>query len=95
MKRTVAGSFSWLLLVLISASGASAAGKRPMTVDDLFRFRRVADPQMSPDGNTVAYVVTTVDLAGNKTSSALWLAPTGNGAPRQFTSTTKKDRHPR
>jgi dipeptidyl aminopeptidase/acylaminoacyl peptidase len=66
-----------------------------MTVDDLFRFRRVADPQMSPDGNTVAYVVTTVDLPGNRTTSGLWLVPTGGGSPRQLTNAGKKDRHPR
>ena len=33
-----------------------------MKVDDLFRFKRVSDPQISPDGKHVAYVVTTVDL---------------------------------
>jgi dipeptidyl aminopeptidase/acylaminoacyl peptidase len=66
-----------------------------MTVDDLFRFRRVADPQISPDGKTVVYVVTTVDLAGNKTSSNLWLASSDGGWRRQFTTAPKKDRHPR
>ena len=34
-----------------------------MTVDDLFRFKRVSDPQISPDGKPVVYVVGTVDLA--------------------------------
>jgi dipeptidyl aminopeptidase/acylaminoacyl peptidase len=73
-----------------------AAEKRAMTIDDLFRFRRVADPQISPDGSQVVYVVTTItDAAANKTQSNLWLAAT-NGAPaRQFTATEKKDAHPR
>jgi dipeptidyl aminopeptidase/acylaminoacyl peptidase len=66
-----------------------------MTVDDLFRFHRVADPQISPDGKTVVYVVTTVDLAGNKTSSHLWLAASGGDWRRQLTTAPKKDRHPR
>ena len=65
-----------------------------MTVEDLFHFKRVADPQISPDGKTVAYVVGTVDLAGNKTSSSIWLAPTDGGEPRPLTNTPKKDRHP-
>jgi dipeptidyl aminopeptidase/acylaminoacyl peptidase len=73
-----------------------AADKRPMTVEDLFRFQRVSDPQISPDGKWVAYVVGTVDLAGNKTSSSIWLTPAGKqGEPRQLTNTTKKDSHPR
>jgi dipeptidyl aminopeptidase/acylaminoacyl peptidase len=73
-----------------------AEGKRPMTVEDLFAFKRIADPQVSPDGKLVAYVVTTVDLPANKTSSSIWLAPTDKGEPRQLTNVPgKKDRHPR
>jgi dipeptidyl aminopeptidase/acylaminoacyl peptidase len=83
------------LLAVLTPAGIQAVGKRPMKVDDLFRFQRVTDPQISPDGKTVAYVVTTADLAGNKTSSSIWLAPTANGKPRQFTHSAKKDRHPR
>jgi dipeptidyl aminopeptidase/acylaminoacyl peptidase len=73
-----------------------AEGKRPMTLDDLFAFKRVADPQVSPDGKLVAYAVTTVDLSANKSSSAIWLAPTAGGEPRVLTNAPgKKDRHPR
>lgn len=74
-----------------------AAEKRPMTVDDLFRFQRVSDPQVSPDGRQVVYVVSVItDPAKNKSHSNLWLADTdGKSPPRQLTSTDKKDRHPR
>ena len=61
----------------------------------MFQFKRLADPQISPDGKLVAYVVGAVDLEANSSSSTIWLAPTGGGAPRQVTTTTKKDRHPR
>jgi dipeptidyl aminopeptidase/acylaminoacyl peptidase len=67
-----------------------------MEIDDLFRLRRVSDPQISPDGAHVAYVVTTVDLAANSTSATIWVGPTsGKEEPRQLTNTPKKDRHPR
>ena len=33
---------------------------RPMTPDDLTRIRFVSDPQVSPDGSRVAFVVTTL-----------------------------------
>src|SRR5216683_8147593 len=92
MKRI--GSFI-IGLVLLLPSNIRAAEKRPMTVDDLFRFQRVADPQISPDGKMVAYVMTTVDLPGNKSSSSIWLASTSDGKPRALTNTTKKDSHPR
>jgi dipeptidyl aminopeptidase/acylaminoacyl peptidase len=92
MKRTTI--LFTLVACLLPARAASATG-RPMTVDDLFKFKRVADPQISPDGKSVVYTLTTVDLAGNKTTSALWLAPVDGGRPRAFTTAGKKDSHPR
>jgi dipeptidyl aminopeptidase/acylaminoacyl peptidase len=83
-------------VAFLAMTGPAAAAKRPMKLDDLFAFKRVSDPQVSPDGSLVVYVVTTVDLPGNKTISNLWLAATdGKTPPRQLTTTEKKDRHPR
>ena len=68
-----------------------------MKIDDLFAFKRVSDPQVSPDGKQVVYVIGTVDLAANKSASALWIAASdGKSAPRQLTNAAgKKDSHPR
>lgn len=89
--------FAGLFVVLAPAFLWAETKKRPMVLEDLFRFKRVADPQISPDGKTIAYVVTTVDLTGNRTSSNIWLstADPGRKKPRQQTTATKKDRHPR
>src|SRR5438132_661811 len=35
------------------------AGRRPVTAQDLTRLRGVSDPQISPDGRRVAFVMTT------------------------------------
>src|SRR5215212_7924819 len=85
-----------VVLFVLAAAPASAADKRrPMKLEDLYKFKRVSDPEISPDGKLVAYAVTDVDLEGNTSASALWLAPAdGKGKPRQLT-TNKKDRHPR
>jgi dipeptidyl aminopeptidase/acylaminoacyl peptidase len=83
------------LVAALTPTAVLADGKRPLRLDDLFRFRRVSDPQLSPDGKTVAYVLATVDLDKNSSSSAIWLAPTEKGEPREFTATPKKDKHPR
>jgi dipeptidyl aminopeptidase/acylaminoacyl peptidase len=66
-----------------------------MELEDMFRVKRVSDPQVSPDGKWVAYVVTEVDKANNKTNSDIWLIPASGGAPRKLTDTPKHDRHPR
>src|SRR5262245_37060587 len=78
----------FLIALLVSAAPAPAADtKRPMTVEDLFKFKRVSDPQISPDGKQVVYVVGTVDMEANKIPSSLWLAATdGKGEPRQLTN---------
>jgi dipeptidyl aminopeptidase/acylaminoacyl peptidase len=91
-----------VLVVLGTLAGAARLTaaepkKRPMQIDDLFQFKRVADPQLSPDGKLVAYQVTTVDLEGNKTSTAIWVAAAdGQTPPRPLTNPEgKSDKHPR
>lgn len=85
-----------LSAALLMSTPLLADETRPMTIDDLFAFKRVSDPQVSPDGKLVVYVITSVDLPGNKSSSNLWLQATDRKTPaRQLTTTTKKDRHPR
>src|SRR6266850_8262583 len=85
-----------IFFVLAAPASAQPVQKRAMTVDDLFKFKRVSDPQISPDGEWVVYTVATVeDVATNKVSSNLWLASTDGKTRRQLTTTTKKDRQPR
>jgi dipeptidyl aminopeptidase/acylaminoacyl peptidase len=80
----------------LTLSGPALADKRPMAVPDLFAFKRVADPQISPDGRQVAYQVGSVDLSANKATTNIWVAATdGKTPPRRLTASTKSDRHPR
>src|SRR5262245_63418470 len=83
--------------VLLLVASSPAADKRPMKLDDLYKFKRVAAPQISPDGRTVAYQVTTVDLGANKSTTAIWIAPAdGKGMNKQITDPKgKKDSNPR
>src|SRR5437588_8336300 len=82
--------FGWLC-----GSRSVAAEQRSMKLDDLFLIRRVADPQISPDGQWVAYTVTEVDKADNTTQSDIWLVPLAGGEPRRLAASPKQDRHPR
>ncbi|QEL14117.1 dipeptidyl-peptidase 5 [Limnoglobus roseus] len=86
-----------LLLTVLAMTQSADAAKRPMTLDDLFKFKRVAEPQISPDGKQVVYQVGEIlDVATNKKQTHLWLAATdGKTTPRQITSSGKADTHPR
>jgi len=68
---------------------------RPIEVDDLFKVHRVSDPQVSPDGQWVAYVLTLVDKAENRSNSDIWIVSTKGGDSKQLTQSPKQDRHPR
>ena len=84
------------LITILGMTATVATAARPMQVDDLFKFLRVSDAQISPDGFWIAYVVTKVDLDANKSSSNLWLADVaGKNPPKRLTFTDKKDKHPR
>jgi dipeptidyl aminopeptidase/acylaminoacyl peptidase len=65
-----------------------------MTVDDLYQFIKIEDPQVSPDGEWIAYVRVTIDKMENTYRRSIWLVPTGEGEPRQLTR-GKADMSPR
>jgi len=70
--------------------------KHLIAIDDLFQIKLVSDPQISPDGKTIAFVQTTPDLESDKYHSHIWLVPAdGSAPPRQFTFGESKDRAPR
>jgi len=69
--------------------------RRPIEADDVLRIAVVDEPRISPDGRSVAFVVTTVDRDANEYRSAIWLADVDGGEPRQFTGGESRDRAPR
>lgn len=70
--------------------------RRGITAEDYYSFEFLGDPQLSPDGKWVAYVVTTIDQRQNRRVSNIWLAATdGSRPPRQFTSSPQSSNSPR
>ena len=75
---------------------AASDTKRRVTPEDLYRYRLVSDPQVSPDGRVVAYVQTRLRKKQNDYASNIWLVPTdGSSEPRRFTGSDKRDMSPR
>ena len=69
------------------------AAKR-MTVEDLWKIQRVAQPTLSPDGAQACVSVTAYDMEENKGRSSLWILSTFGGEPRRLTSAGEKDGEP-
>ena len=62
-----------------------AAQKASLDVQALFKIARIMEPQLSPDGKSVAFTVQTVDLDQNSKPKQIFLVPTEGGTPRQIT----------
>jgi dipeptidyl aminopeptidase/acylaminoacyl peptidase len=66
---------------------------KPAAIADLVEL---SDPRVSPDGTTIAFVVTTVDLPGNAYRSAVWVAGIDDAFPAcPFTEGERRERTPR
>jgi len=66
-----------------------------MTARDLTRIRFLSDPQASPDGRTVAFVVTMLSEEKDEYLSNIWLVDGAGGEPRRFTTGPRRDTAPR
>jgi dipeptidyl aminopeptidase/acylaminoacyl peptidase len=64
----------WCLTLCAAGAHASSAPEpRVLAPDDYYHFVEVSDPQLSPDGSTVAYVVTRNDRESDAAKGAIWL----------------------
>src|SRR5262245_61394692 len=64
-------SAAFVVMTCVTVSAASAQ-TRGVTAEDYFAFETLSDPQFSPDGSTIAFVVTRVDQAQNRRRSEIW-----------------------
>src|SRR5215471_2499537 len=85
--------FQYIALALVALAAPvpgrdvrSGQNYKPFTISDLVSVRRVADPQISPDGRWVAYTIGDTDKAANKRTAQVYIISVEGGSPRQLTS---------
>lgn len=69
--------------------------RRPVVPSDLTRLKGVSDPQISPDGRRVAFVVATASEERDEYLSNVWTVDVDGGEPRRFTTGPTRDHAPR
>jgi len=74
---------------------AARAAPHPLGVRDLVALERVSDPQLSPDGTRLAFVVRTTDLEANRGRTHVWLAAADGTGLRQATAGPEGESTPR
>ncbi|HEV2237140.1 MAG TPA: hypothetical protein VGR57_10810, partial [Ktedonobacterales bacterium] len=59
---------------------------RPLTAEDLYRIEFAENPQITPDGTHIAYVVVAFDRPSYEYRRTIWVVETATGVTRQFTA---------
>ncbi len=83
------------LLAATPPGGAAAQQDRLFTIEDALGMARVSDPQLSPDGSLVAYVVSRTDLEANEHRSRVHIVPFEGGDARPLTRADRSASQPR
>lgn len=83
----------WLLVLL--AVGSLFAQRPNFDVQALLKIARIGDPQISPDGRTVAFTVQTIDLENNRKPRHIYVVPITGGTPRRLTEAGNLNDRPR
>ncbi|HWE48873.1 MAG TPA: S9 family peptidase [Bryobacteraceae bacterium] len=83
-------SAAWLVLALLP--GSLFAQKLPFDPNGLLKIQRIGDPQISPDGKTVAFSVVTPDVGANKSVHSVWTVPLAGGSPVKLTDNADRPR---
>ncbi len=86
---------SVLLALLMSAPAAAQSTKRPLNADDIFNINEVRDPQRSPDGKWVAYVVSRAIKDTDKNDNDIWMVSWDGAQQIQLTFSAESESTPR
>ena len=85
-----------LLATGLTVTAAGQGSRRAMTIEDQIVAPRVADPQLSPDGRTVLFVLTTTDGKTGRRNADIYSVPAdGSGEAKAFISGDRSESTPR
>ena len=76
-------------------SAVSSVQTHPFSVQDMLAMDRLSDPQVSPNGKWIVFVLRQTDLEANKGRTDLWLVGADGTGLRRLTSHPEEDSNPR
>ena len=92
MTRRV--GFCWLALALAPLA-LRAQNRAPFDAQAMMKLKRIAEPQVSPDGKWVAFTVMTIDVAANTRPRHIWIVGTDGTGLKQLTTEGNRNERPR
>ncbi|MDZ7644611.1 MAG: DPP IV N-terminal domain-containing protein [Woeseiaceae bacterium] len=84
-----------MLFGLLAWSAGALAAPKALQNTDVFDLEIAADPRVSPDGETVAYVRRSMDIMTDSTRASVWLVDSDGGNHRPLLSGTDSYNSPR
>jgi len=90
--------YSFLLILFIMAGLVFPAGldrNHPFSIHDMLAMDRISDPQVSPDGKWIVFVLRKTDLEANKGLTDLWVVGADGTNLHRLTSHKAADSNPR
>ena len=80
---------------LRAQAAAPTAAARPLRPTDIYRLRNVGAGRISPDGQWVAYTVTTVDSARDRSDSDVWMVHWDGSRTLKMAGSPESESNPR
>jgi dipeptidyl aminopeptidase/acylaminoacyl peptidase len=85
----------FFLCLLTGTVMAQTPAKRPIAPSDILRLQNITDPQVSPDGQWVAYSLSSVDKDKDKRNLDVWMISWDSKQSVQLTSSPDGESSPR
>ncbi len=86
----------FILHITVAVCASAPAGQtHPFSVHDMLAMDRISDPQISPDGRRIVFVLRKTDLEANRGRTDLWLIGVDGTGLRRLTSHPENDFNPR
>lgn len=73
-----------LLVFILTLTSINAQQKRAMTIEDMWKMKRIGAYDVSPDGKTIAFAATSYSMETNKSNSDIWLIDSDGKNVRAF-----------
>jgi dipeptidyl aminopeptidase/acylaminoacyl peptidase len=95
IAAVLAGVLAASLPAPVAAQQSAPPSPRPLTAGDIYRFRDVGAGRLSPDGQWVAYAITTTDSVKDKRDTDLWMTSWDGARTVRLTSSPESESNPR
>jgi dipeptidyl aminopeptidase/acylaminoacyl peptidase len=85
----------FIAVVLCMTPALFGAETHPLTIHDMLAMERISGPQVSPDGDRIAFTLRTTDLEANRGRTDIWLVGLDGSGLRRMTAHEASDFEPR